>query len=364
MTNKPVDVGKKPENLMNSGSNGSENSVWMIVSVVLALLLFVSLFFNPFRPSGMVTAVSVGDENFDEQALAEKTVAFLNDNFLTANNVESKVNSVSELAEGLYEIRVDIYDNGEVAETVPVVVSADGTKMLLGQVVDMTRPLPKPSQQESEPKQIPKLEKSKLEAFVMSFCPFGIQAMSAIAPVAKLLGDKAVIEPHFIHYSNYCANNRCDPKDYCLNGESQYCGMHGIGEVHENLRQMAMFRIDSSKYWDYVLDLIPRIKSGEVTTKNVDEEWKKSAEAVGLDVNAVEAWIDENAETVLMEEMQLAQSYNATGSPTVIVNGVRYNGQRTPEAYKSAVCSGFSSEPEECNSTLSSEGASAAGSCN
>jgi hypothetical protein len=52
-----------------------------------------------------------------------------------------------------------------------------------------------------------------------------------------------------------------------------------------------------------------------------------------------------------------------SGSPTLIINNVDYSGARTAEAYKTAICSGFTAEPTECSQTLSEDSTSANGSC-
>ena len=59
-----------------------------------------------------------------------------------------------------------------------------------------------------------------------------------------------------------------------------------------------------------------------------------------------------------------ANQNGAMGSPTLIINGVTYNGARTPEAYKEAICNSFTTAPAECNTTLSgSQGATASAGC-
>jgi len=47
----------------------------------------------------------------------------------------------------------------------------------------------------------------------------------------------------------------------------------------------------------------------------------------------------------------------------MFINSTLYSGSRTPEAYKSAICSAFTEQPEDCNKTLSDNAGAAEGSC-
>jgi hypothetical protein len=52
-----------------------------------------------------------------------------------------------------------------------------------------------------------------------------------------------------------------------------------------------------------------------------------------------------------------------TRSPTLFMNGQKYSGQRTPEAYKQALCARFETVPAEYATNLSSTAAASMGSC-
>jgi protein-disulfide isomerase len=70
----------------------------------------------------------------------------------------------------------------------------------------------------------------------------------------------------------------------------------------------------------------------------------------------------DNIALLRVDEVE-AESNSATASPTLLVNGVTYTGARTPEGYKQAICNSFDTAPAECNTTLSSASAAAAGGC-
>ena len=52
-----------------------------------------------------------------------------------------------------------------------------------------------------------------------------------------------------------------------------------------------------------------------------------------------------------------------TGSPTVVINGVKADVARTADAIKVAVCSAYNEAPAECGEVLDSSAVAAAGNC-
>ncbi|RLG17777.1 hypothetical protein DRN62_00070 [Nanoarchaeota archaeon] len=83
------------------------------------------------------------------------------------------------------------------------------------------------------------------------------------------------------------------------------------------------------------------------------ECWVAAANSVGIDTNKVVQCVEKEGLDLMRAEAQITSQYKVFGSPTLIVNDVVYQGMRTPEAYKQAICSGFVEPPEECNQTLS-----------
>jgi len=59
----------------------------------------------------------------------------------------------------------------------------------------------------------------------------------------------------------------------------------------------------------------------------------------------------------------VTESLKVTGSPTLFMNGQKYAGQRTAEAYKPAICEGFETVPAQCATNLSSTAAASTGTC-
>ncbi len=182
--------------------------------------------------------------------------------------------------------------------------------------------------------EVPKSDKPEAHAFIMSYCPYGIQFTKAYIPVIELLGDKADLEINFVHYI-----------------------MHGEKEMTENTRMHCIQNEQKDKFTDYLRCFV-----------EYDDPEKCMGEA-GIDKNSVETCMQTTDDTFgltkAFQESQdrfppyaldavLAQAYGVGGSPTFGINGQQVQVNRSPEAIKQAICSAFNSPPEECGQTLSS----------
>lgn len=259
----------------------------------------------------------------------------------------------------------------------------------------------------------PKKQKNpRVDFFVMSFCPFGNQAEDGLAPVAKLLGDKVDWRPHYIVskvnldqkcqamvYSEercrgYVADKKFPDLAACRNyfysdkavckeeqqrqllmiDENQgFSSLHGRGELNQDIREICAWKetSDKDKWWQFVGKI-----NENCNAANVDQCWEKYSQEVGLKTQEIKECFGNLAIGILESEVAVADEYGARGSPTVFVNGEIYPPQgayqqgtvlrmagfeetftpdqyRSPEVYKGAICSGFSSPPDECKEVLS-----------
>lgn len=179
--------------------------------------------------------------------------------------------------------------------------------------------------------------------FVMSFCPFGQQAEKAMKPVVDLLGDKVTIEPHFI---------------VTVNGNNVQ-SLHGLNEAKEDMRQACIWKYYGQKtFWNYV-DYV----NNKCSLSNIETCWKDAAASVNIDISKIENCATNEGINLMSAEQALTEKYGVTGSPTLIIAGKEYNGPRTPEAYKNAICEILNPKPSECSQTLSSTGSQVSGGC-
>lgn len=181
----------------------------------------------------------------------------------------------------------------------------------------------------------------QIDFFVMSYCPYGNQAEEAIAPVYEALAGLADFNPRYVLYANY----RGGGEQFCIDEQSKYCSMHGIGELNQNLRELCVLELDGEQaYFDFTLAM-----NDACTADNADECWTEVAEGLDLDTAAIESCFNDRALEMAAEQSRLNEVYGVTGSPTVFIDAQKYSGARTPEGYMSALCAAFDEPPAACD---------------
>jgi len=319
------------------------------VSIVIAGLLV----------SGALIFINQGKiEKGEEQILtpqeaAEKAINFINQNqnmFGLQGVTVSLVNAMEE--NGVYKFRLKIGEN-----EFESYVTKDG-ELLFIEGIDLNPPVAK---------EIPKTDVPGVKLFVMAFCPYGNQAEELMMPVVELLKNKAEIDLHYVIYSNY----QTGYPEFCLDEENKYCSMHGIQEINQDIREICVQKYQNDKLWDFVMEI-----NEETTSQNVDEKWEEIAKNLGIDVQKIKNCQKEEAQTLLAKEIELnkteypvqdpishqnQEKITISGSPNLVINGMIYDGERSSEGYKTAVCSGFENPPQECSQTLESETGSPGG---
>ncbi|NPA76300.1 MAG: hypothetical protein GXN93_00920 [Candidatus Diapherotrites archaeon] len=200
-----------------------------------------------------------------------------------------------------------------------------------------------------------KTDRPKVDLFVMSYCPFGLQAEKAIIPVIKLLGNNVDFHVRFVNYSMHA------PRE---------------PELTENTRQYCIQKLDKNAYLNYL--------------SCFTETGNASKCMAGADINAekINACIQATTKEYNISvnnkigmfpaypvEEQMNKDYHVQGSPTLVIQYVPMAGTpRNPEALKELICAAFLHPPKACSTTLSSQNtspgigggttsASAAGSC-
>lgn len=198
-------------------------------------------------------------------------------------------------------------------------------------------------------------DKPQVDFFVMSYCPYGNDAEEAIKPAYDKLKDEVEFKPRYVVYSNYGG------PEYCFDEEQKYCSLHGVTELNQNLRELCVKDLyEMDKWFEFAIEM-----NTKCTYKNADTCWTDVAEGMGINVEDVEKCFTENAEEYLAEDLDLNKAFGITGSPTVLINGERYNGGRSAEGFMKALCDQFEEKPEACNdlSDLPSAKQTNAGAC-
>ena len=273
-------------------------------------------------------------------------IDFINTNLLKGQGVTATVKETT-VQSGVYKVKIDIQ-----GQEYSSYITKDG-KILFPQGAEIT-PATTATDNTNSTANIPKTDKSTTMLFVMSFCPYGNQAEDAISPVINLLKGKANVQLHYVIYSNYQGGG----PTYCLDKESKYCSMHGIQEVHQDVRELCVQKYQPDKLWNFVTQINATCGAG-----NADTCWEAVAKTAGIDTAKIKTCQTNEATTLLASELALNTKYGVQGSPTLLVNETEFSGDRSSEGYKTGICAGFTTPPAECSQSLSTTAGTANGTC-
>jgi hypothetical protein len=307
-----------------------------VVSTIILLLLSIVLYampqlFGNVGTTGAATAAgnTGGVDALSPEEAGEIAVDYINENIAQGGGVTFVD---AEDIGGVYEVTTLYQDN-----TIDVYITLNGEQLLLigqgGGLFDTTEPAPtaQPQEQPSTPEP-PKSNKPDVKLFVMSYCPYGNVAEDAMRPVADLFGDKIDLKVHYI---------------VSISGD-QISALHGKAEADENIREACIQRdYDMATFWEFLT-----YTNEKCSLDNIDTCWEDAADATGVDKEAVEACFDADGLSLMEADTDLARTYSASGSPTLIINGALVSPARTPESYKQTICNAFNEPPEECSETL------------
>jgi protein-disulfide isomerase len=190
--------------------------------------------------------------------------------------------------------------------------------------------------QQQVPTNIPKSDKPKVELFVMSNCPYGLQMEKAYVPAYDLLKNKADMTVKFVSYI-----------------------MHGKDELDENTRQYCAQEQDRDKYYAYLKcyassqDSAGYMKLSGLNESKINSCVDKTNKKFAIldKYNDQTTWLSGRYPLYPIHE-DLNNKYGVQGSPTLVINGVQVESGRTPEAIKSTICAAFNNPPSECSQTL------------
>jgi len=184
----------------------------------------------------------------------------------------------------------------------------------------------------------------QIELFVMSQCPYAVEAEKAIIPVIKELKGKVDFHLYFIADENSEDDREEIPqkipgKD---SGETEYPGeteehgtdqcqgefvseggkfksLHGKSEIEEDIRQVVMAKYYPDKYLDYLFLRSENFSSGN---------WEECASKAWIDCEFMSRIAQsEMGEMLLRENIKKARELRISASPTLLINGKRYKGQ-------------------------------------
>ncbi len=333
---------------LGGGSHRAKLPVWGLVLAAAILSLGIGYFVYPaLNPAPSQFPVGTPVPSFttplpsagtvDLSAARASASKYMND-LVSSQGLSVSITDAT-LKNGLYALTFSIVQNGTSVQTGQVYETTDGQQLILPQAMfDLSKPAPTAAPTPA-PVQMQKSDKPVMQMFVMSFCPYGKQAEAGIGPAVGLLNSTISFQPHFIVSADLSS-------------------LHGPDEAKEDRRQLCIWKYDQPKWWTYVNYVNANCSISDISTC-----WVKAAAAAGLNQTKIQSCYDTEGDKLLTAEATTSAAMGVSGSPTVFINGVTYNGGRSAANYEAALCSAFNTAPGACSQTLSSTAAASAGNC-
>jgi len=176
--------------------NKSKNLIAVIVAVAVVSLGAYLWYLGNGKENGTIQSSLVPEE------AADKALSFINENLLPDGVTASLVNVLEE--NGVYKFKMKIDD-----QEYDSYVTKDG-KLFFVEGIDLDKKIEAPETPDIGG-DVTKEEKPDVKVFIMSYCPYGLQAQKMFLSVYNLLGEKADMGIYFVNYI-----------------------MHGEDEINEN----------------------------------------------------------------------------------------------------------------------------------
>ncbi len=164
--------------------------------------------------------------------------------------------------------------------------------------------------------QPPKQAKVTIELFVMSKCPYGVQAESAVKRVIDKFGGDVNLSLRFI----------------ASESGGTFSSLHGDSEVQEDLRQVCIMKY----YPDRLVNYLSCIADGY---SNIENVWESCASKNQIDASKIKSCSTSNeAMGLLSDNIKRTDELNVQSSPTIYLNGKLYNGAASEGSLTKGIC--------------------------
>lgn len=304
-----------------------KGGVWKLLALGLLILLIASILTSGFS--------FLKKEELSKEEAAEKTMNYINTNLLQGGAVAELKSTKEE--KDLYVLRLEV--NGREVDSY---VTKDG-ELLFVQAINMSEEKEAAQEGQEQPAAaVTKSDKPKVELFVMSHCPYGMQAEKGILPAVEKLGKKIDFSVKFVYYA-----------------------MHGKQELDEQMNQVCIQEEQSEKFNSYLKCFLSKGEGEKclAETKIDKEKLTACAKKVDEKYKVMEKFNDQS--TWLSGRFPLFdvhkeenEKYGVKGSPVLIINGQEASSERSPAAYLKTICGAFNEAPEECKAEMSTTAAS------
>ncbi|MGB7788349.1 DsbA family protein [Methanoregula sp.] len=313
------DTGKSPSGAMTPFFG--KTAIAVIVVFFAVLVIAFAVWFSP----------SSAGQQVSSQACGYKVLHYVNQN-LVQQGSQASLDHVTDV-NGIYEIAIQ-YDSQPVS-----LYATRDCNLLFTNYYDMNASTGAGSQAAARQPTV-KSDRPVVNLYVMAFCPYGTQAEAAMKPVVDLLESKVDIRLRYITTVSGTT-------------AASVSSLHGAAEAQEDLRQVCMQKYYPGKYWDYVGQFDSTCYPVSTSPDTQTACQLNASASAGIEMSTIQNCISGPEGVSLLKADEADSDKNGvSGSPTLIINGVTYSGDRTPEAYKEAICNSFTNESAECATNL------------
>lgn len=300
--------------------------------------------------SFILTGCSLGDLRKDSVSAGKKlsvaqakevSTKFINENLMQPGS--EAVIETPVVENGLYKVKVSLPGG----RSVDAYMTMDGSQFF-PQAIDMAKFASetaakanpegdKATNDKAPATKINKSDKPKVEAFVMSHCPYGTQIEKGLLPAVKTLGSKVDFKIKFVDYA-----------------------MHGKKELDEQTAQYCIQEQQSVKFYTYLTCFL---KAGESASclkeAKIDEaKLKKCVADTDKKFNITKNFDDKSTYKGQFPPFYTHkvenEKYGVQGSPTLVINGVQSEAGRDSASLLKAICDATNKPGKECEAKLSS----------
>ena len=178
--------------------------------------------------------------------------------------------------------------------------------------------------------------KPRLDLFVMSLCPFGMEAQRVLLPLVEQFADQVELNIHYIAdeadgEAEKAVSENAGPSSIAAAtpsrrpgcaarkaapGDGPFRSLHGQPEIDESRRQLTALADYPGRYRAY---LLCRSRQGPAG------DWPTCARAAGLDPDSLQTRaLSLRGEQLFRENIRLANSLGVDLSPTLLVDGEEF----------------------------------------
>lgn len=172
----------------------------------------------------------------------------------------------------------------------------------------------------------------EMDLFVMSLCPYGMEAERVLLPLVEKFKDQVGLDIHFIADE---ADSSAAPASAArrpasvqprrvscaaaaTSGNGPFRSLHGQEEIDESQRQLIVLADHPERYRAY---LLCRSRQGP------GGDWRLCARAAGLDSDSLQQRaLGPQGERLFRENIRLANALRIDLSPTLLIDGEEFSG--------------------------------------